>query len=313
MSDGSIPDFGALFMKEKIAILLATYNGSKYLEEQLMSIIAQEHTEWHLFVRDDGSTDNTVSLLNLYANKYGNITVVNNFGEFTGSAAGNFFKLIHFSDYSEFTHISFADQDDVWSPGKLRAALECMALKGAGGYSSNLVSYDNVMRRATYIDKSQPEKEFDYIFQGASAGCTYVITQQVCALIKAKTLAIDSFKGRSHDWLIYSICRVNDVKWALDSEAHIFYRQHASNVYGSMSAFQGLVNKIKLLRSGWYRSNILWVATQSGSKESGVEIIKLIKRNGMFDKFKLLSRSSEFRRGRKESYLLKFIILFLFK
>ncbi|WP_202210448.1 glycosyltransferase [Pseudomonas paraversuta] len=300
-------------MKEKIAILLATYNGSKYLEEQLISIIAQANIEWHLFVRDDGSTDNTVSLLRLYADKHENITIVDNFGEFTGSAAGNFFKLIHFSDYLDFTHISFADQDDIWSPGKLRAALDCMALEGAGGYSSNLVSYDNVMRRASYIDKSQAQKDFDYLFQGASAGCTYVITQEVCALIKARTLTIDSFKGRSHDWLIYAICRVNEVKWALDREAHIFYRQHATNVYGSMSAFQGLVNRIKLLRSGWYRNNVLWVADKSGSKESAAEIVGLIERNGLLDKLKLLKMTRLFRRGKKESYFLKFIILFLFK
>ena len=300
-------------MKEKIAVLMAAYNGSKYLEEQLISIIAQANIEWHLFVRDDGSTDNTVSLLRLYADKYENITIVDNFGEFTGSAAGNFFKLVHFSDYSGFTHISFADQDDIWSPGKLRTALDCMALEGAGGYSSNLVSYDNVMRRASYIDKSQAQKDFDYLFQGASAGCTYVITQQVCALIKAKTLAIDSFKGRSHDWLIYAICRVNEVKWALDREAHIFYRQHATNVYGSMSAFQGLVSRIKLLRSGWYRNNILWVADKSGSKESAAKIVELIERNGLLDKLKLLQMTCLFRRGKKESYFLKFIILFLFK
>lgn len=300
-------------MKEKIAILLATYNGSKYLEEQLISIIAQANIEWHLFVRDDGSTDNTVSLLRLYADKHENITIVDNFGEFTGSAAGNFFKLIHFSDYLDFTHISFADQDDIWSPGKLRAALDCMALEGAGGYSSNLVSYDNVMRRAGYIDKSQAQKDFDYLFQGASAGCTYVITQEVCALIKSRTLTIDSFKGRSHDWLIYAICRVNEVKWALDREAHIFYRQHATNVYGSMSAFQGLVNRIKLLRSGWYRNNVLWVADKSGSKESAAEIVGLIERNGLLDKLKLLKMTRLFRRGKKESYFLKFIILFLFK
>jgi len=72
----------------KVAILLATYNGSLYLEEQLESFFAQTHKNWHLFVRDDGSTDSTVDILKTYASKYENITIVDSCGDFTGSACG---------------------------------------------------------------------------------------------------------------------------------------------------------------------------------------------------------------------------------
>lgn len=299
-------------MKDKVAILLATYNGGAYLEEQLMSIVAQAHTEWHLFVRDDGSTDETVNILELYKSKYENITIVDNFGEFTGSAAGNFFKLIHCCDFSGFTHVSLADQDDIWGPKKLHSALSRLRLEDAGAYSSNLISYDNAKKRASYIVKSQQQTQYDYLFQGASAGCTYVMTRDVCLLIQKTTAKIESFKGRSHDWLIYSICRVNNVLWVFDDEAHIFYRQHATNVYGSMSTLSGILNKFKILRSGWYRDNIIWVAENSGANVKDTAVFERIKRNRLADKFFLLKQTSKFRREKKESRMLAFILLFLF-
>ncbi|MES2868414.1 MAG: glycosyltransferase [Pseudomonadota bacterium] len=297
---------------DKIAILLATYNGDQYLEEQLESICAQTHMAWHLFARDDGSTDATVGILKLYAARYSNITIVDNDGEFTGSATGNFFKLLHFSDFQGFSHISFSDQDDVWAPSKLKAALTCMSLNNASAYSSNLVSYDNDMMRANYIDKSQHQKEFDYIFQGASAGCTYVFTRAVCLLVQQKTAGVNEYKGRSHDWLIYALCRVNDVCWVFDREAHIFYRQHARNVYGSMSALSGMVARLKMLRSGWYRDNIIWVAEMSGATLKAGSVLERIKRNSLTDKVGLLKMVARFRRSKRESWLLALIILFLF-
>lgn len=304
--------FGVWPMMDKIAILLATYNGDQFLEEQLESICAQTHKAWHLFARDDGSTDTTVGILELYAAKYSNITIIDNGGEFTGSATGNFFKLLHSSDFQGFSHISFSDQDDVWCPGKLKAALTCMRLNNASAYSSNLVSYDNHMMRANYIDKSQRQKKFDYIFQGASAGCTYVFTRDVCLLIQKKTAAIEEYKRRSHDWLIYALCRVNDVRWVFDREAHIFYRQHAGNVYGSMRALSGMVARLKMLSSGWYRDNIIWVAEVSGATRKAGSVLECIKRNSLADKVSLLKMVSCFRRSKLESRMLALIILFLF-
>ncbi|MCK6251374.1 glycosyltransferase [Pseudomonas fragi] len=299
-------------MSNKIAILLATYNGEYHLREQLQSILYQTHSDWHLFIRDDGSTDGTLDIIKDYASRIANITIVDNAGEYTGSAAGNFFKLLHFSDYEGFDYISLSDQDDVWAPNKLQAALAYLSLDRAGGYSSNLISYDNAMMRTSYIDKSQAQKNFDYFFQGGSAGCTYVFTREACLLIQRKTVNITTYKGRSHDWLIYAICRANDIPWVLDRQAYIFYRQHANNVWGAKSAFSGLVSKFKILRSGWYRDNVIWVAENSGADVKGVEVFERVKRNKLVDKFYLLTIVSQLRRSKRECNLLVLILLFLF-
>ena len=60
-----------------VAILMSTYNGEKYLEEQVKSIISQDYTSWHLYIRDDGSTDNTINLIKNIARNNEQITFLN--------------------------------------------------------------------------------------------------------------------------------------------------------------------------------------------------------------------------------------------
>ena len=299
-------------MTDKVAILLATYNGAQYLVEQLESFFSQTHKKWHLFVRDDGSSDDTLKILNSYIANNSNITLIDNMGEYTGSAAGNFFKLINCSDFYGYSYFCLSDQDDVWAPAKLQAALDLMSESGAEAYSSNLVAYDDFRKSARYINKCQREKKYDYLFQGASAGCTYVFSRSVFDLVQEKTRCIHDFKGRSHDWLIYAICRVAGVSWVFDKGAYIFYRQHENNVYGAMSAFSGAINKFKILRSGWYRENILWIGQKSGASFKDKNILDKVNRNSFIDKIKLLGIVSEFRRSKPESRLLAIIILFFF-
>ena len=90
---------------KKVQVLLSTYNGEKYLKEQLDSIIAQKGVDVHILARDDGSKDDTIKILEGYEN----IDIIK------GSNIGvckSFFELINKS--GEYDYYSFADQDDVW-------------------------------------------------------------------------------------------------------------------------------------------------------------------------------------------------------
>ena len=100
---------------KKIDILMATYNGEKYLSEQIESIISQTYTEWNLLVRDDGSSDNTCVILTEYEKKDSRIKVIkDNKGNL--GIVKNFEELLYNSN-SEF--IMFTDQDDVWKKDKI--------------------------------------------------------------------------------------------------------------------------------------------------------------------------------------------------
>lgn len=108
-----------------IHILMSTYNGEQYLPEQLESIIAQTYTDWHLYVRDDGSSDNTRRIVERYAESDKRITLLPDDGK-NMRAMKSFIYLL--SNYGDADYVAFADQDDVWLPEKLEACLNTMRL-----------------------------------------------------------------------------------------------------------------------------------------------------------------------------------------
>lgn len=98
-----------------IDILLATYNGELYIEQQILSLIAQRYKNWHLYVRDDGSSDNTMNIVLKYASIDNRITIIeDNLGGL--GCIKNFLTLLN---YSKSPYIIFCDQDDIWLENKL--------------------------------------------------------------------------------------------------------------------------------------------------------------------------------------------------
>ena len=102
----------------RIAILLATYNGEKYLSEQLLSLYNQTYSDWTLYIADDGSTDGTIGIVREFSQRYDNIVFHQN-SEGKG-ALRNFMDLLA---ETEADYYMFCDQDDVWLPNHIK----CMA------------------------------------------------------------------------------------------------------------------------------------------------------------------------------------------
>ena len=105
-------------MKNKVLILVSTYNGEKYLPEQLDSLYAQEGVDIHILVRDDGSKDNTIGILKNYQGSKGKMTIIE--GENIG-AGQSFLALINeaTTNYPDYDYYAFCDQDDVWYGNKV--------------------------------------------------------------------------------------------------------------------------------------------------------------------------------------------------
>lgn len=104
-----------------IAILMATYNGERYIKEQLDSLINQTSCKWTLYIHDDGSSDNTPTILREYAEKYDRIHILDY--ESQRGAMKNFFSLLQLVDADYYM---FCDQDDVWLPDKISISFEKM-------------------------------------------------------------------------------------------------------------------------------------------------------------------------------------------
>jgi len=99
-----------------IDILLSTYNGEQYLRNQIESIINQTYKNWRLLIRDDGSQDKTIEILEYYLRKHKDKIVLIEDGQKHLGASKSFFRLL---GYSDAKYIMFCDQDDVWLPYKI--------------------------------------------------------------------------------------------------------------------------------------------------------------------------------------------------
>lgn len=113
-----------------ILIMMTTYNGEKFLIQQIESIFQQSYSNWQLVVRDDGSSDQTLAILNAYAEKDARIQVVQNQTEYHG-AYPNFWGLVAYcKQLKAYDYYMFADQDDVWDKDKLEVYMDFCSDKG---------------------------------------------------------------------------------------------------------------------------------------------------------------------------------------
>lgn len=297
---------------KKVAVLLASFNGGNFISEQLSSIFSQIDVDVTVFARDDGSTDQTEVILDIYSKNYKLIRVKNS--ENTGGPSANFLKLISSIDISLYDFIALSDQDDIWRPEKLISAIKYMDDRKAIGYSSNLLAFNDETNNIWCVNKCSKQKLFDYIFQGASAGCTYVMKPVVIELVLCLLgkNANNFPKKYSHDWIIYAICRSHGLKWVHDNRMFIMYRQHNLNAFGALPGLKGLWSRFKMARVGWYRENIIW-NTQFliGSDDERI-IFNAIKRLNAKDKLFLVFNMFKFRRKIKDAFLLSLIIIFGF-
>jgi len=222
----------------RVAVCLAAYNGVQFLVEQINSILEQTGVDLQLFVSVDRSTDGTESRLAQWARTEPRLTLLP-FGHRFGGAAPNFYRLLRDIDLTGFDYLSFADQDDVWHPDKLRRAHHVMSDQGAAGYSSNFTAFwpSGKERR---INKAWPQREWDFLFESAGPGCTYVLDHRLASALQALVRGADDRLLRIdyHDWLAYAFARTHGWYWVIDDWSSMKYRQHANNQIG--------------VNTGWY-------------------------------------------------------------
>lgn len=234
-----------------VAVCLAVYKGMRWLPEQLGTILNQHGVAVTVFVSVDASDDGSEAWIDEQAAGDSRIHVLAH-GQRFGGAARNFFRLIRDVDFSEFDYVSFADQDDIWLQEKLERAVRKMGSAGADAYSSNVMAFwpDG---RQRLIEKSYPQVQWDYLFESAGPGCTYVFTQSLA-------IAIQQFVKNHwdavqlvglHDWLAYAFARANGFRWVIDDFAGMLYRQHDENQVGANSGWRPFVYRARKVLDGW--------------------------------------------------------------
>ena len=211
---------------------MASFNGAAWIAEQVASILAQQRVAVALFVSDDGSTDGTQALLASLAAQDARIRWSANPAP-QGRAAANFFHLIRTVDVAGFDHVAYADQDDVWLPGKLALQAAQLAAHGADGVSSDVTAFW-ASGRQHLLRKSTPQRRYDFLFETPGPGCSMLITPRLFERLRALLADRGSAASQAgyHDWLTYAVARASGWRWHIGSEPTLLYRQHAANEVG---------------------------------------------------------------------------------
>ena len=241
-------------------MLLATHNGRRWLPDQLDSILAQEGVELRVIALDDASTDGTVDWLRKRMSHDARLVVLPSQGP-AGGAAANFYRLILSAPGEQDELIAFADQDDIWVPGKLARHAALIAAGGFDGISSNVTSFTRDGKR-TLIRKSFPQRDHDYLLESPGPGSTFLMTPRLVALAKDVLTSADGLATRVdyHDCLIYAIARARGWSWHIDDLPSVDYRQHSANVLGANVGLRPAVERWRLIRSQWHRNQAIIIA-----------------------------------------------------
>jgi rhamnosyltransferase len=258
-----------------------------------------------LFISDDLSTDNTISILQSYAESDSRIILLPSNSKF-GSAGKNFYRLICDADFSSFDFIAFSDQDDVWLEDKLCVGIKQIIENKAEGYSSDVIAFWDDGREV-YIKKSYPQKKYDYLFESGGPGCTFILTKKLAIKIK-ECLIANKFSEQSffhHDWLIYALSRVYEMPWIIGETPGMMYRQHTANEIGVNDGFKAILARVKKMRNGWYLNHVYHLA-KILNKEA--LLVRIIGKNKRFSVNFLFNFMSTRRRFRDCFFLLIFVV-----
>lgn len=238
----------------RVHIMMATFEGERYLQAQLDSIAQQTHADWTLSISDDGSTDTTVGICEAFARNHPDRVRI-----FQGprkGATANFFHLIAcVSDDRGSDCYAFSDQDDVWFPHKLSSALTSL-----GQLHQSLGQPLLYCGRTQVVTEDlepiglspMPPKPLGFgnaLVQNVVHGNTMVFNASLLQLLRQ----VKPANAVLHDWTAYLAVTGCDGKIQFDPEPCLAYRQHAGNVVGSAHGWRDKLSRIAMIFQGQYR------------------------------------------------------------
>jgi glycosyltransferase involved in cell wall biosynthesis len=306
-----------------IGILMATYNGEKYLEEQIESIIRQTYENWELWIRDDGSSDKTVEIIKAYAAKDIRINFIDSEGKNLG-VLGNFTKLLSLQHSCKY--FMFCDQDDIWIPQKIELSLIALNQqeKTYGENLPILVHTDLSMinckgktldksffsNQRIYRSHSNPLHEL--IVENYVTGCTVLFNRPLLEVAMPLPK-----RAIMHDWW-FALIAASTGKLVTLKEITVKYRQHDNNVVGAgksntFGLLLGWINLRSQLSSRIEQLNCLKVHLKSLSIKSNYDFVcashKKIKAGGLLSTIWLIQKSIRLQnKGRTLSFYLLVLI-----
>ena len=241
-----------------IQVLLASYRGEAYLQEQINSIQKQNGVDVALLISDDFDAKKTRGFLSSESLKQSSLSLFVVDGPKKGVNA-NFAHLIKEAVLSDGDYFAFSDQDDVWHEDKLRVAQQQLASFGKVDrpsiYMGRTMVCDELLN-PLFLSKGMPRAASfqNALLESIAGGNTMVFNQATLALLKKITVPVH------HDWLTYMVVTASGGTVIFDDEPYVLYRQHGGNVIGANNGFAQKLYRLKKLLSnefrGWAGDNI---------------------------------------------------------
>lgn len=231
--------------KNTVFILLASYNGERYLTDQLDSLIDQSYTNWKLIIRDDGSTDSTVAIINRYIERDTRISLIENKSAIKG-ACTNFAALFDLAkNNGNVNYAMFCDQDDIWKSEKIEKYLAAMQTIEMEFKSQPVLIYGNFELMTTNGDYMPGDYKllpnlylknllsFNYVY-----GCTVIMNRVL--IEKIDRISADA---ENHDYWVALVASI--YKSMYIDEKLLRYRQHSNNTSGNVAGNNSFSARLK--------------------------------------------------------------------
>lgn len=248
--------------KPRIAILLASFQGARFIGPQLESLVAQDYRNWRLVVSDDGSADGTLEIVRRLAAAHPGRDVQIRHGPRKG-AAQNFLSMIEAVAPDEA--LAWCDQDDVWLPDRLSRGIAALAAGQAAGargilHATRTTICDETLRplRPAPLYSRRPGFA-NALVQACTPGNTTLVDPAGVALLKAAWQGAAAADVVSHDWWTYQVISGAGGQVIRDPAQTVLYRQHSGNVRGRNDTLGAAWDRLGRLGAGeyggWLRRN----------------------------------------------------------
>ena len=238
-----------------VLVMMATYNGEKYVTEQINSILEQEGVNVTLLISDDGSSDATPRICSRYADDLPNVRFSVN--EKNKGLAKNFMDMLYSSDATSFDYFAFSDQDDYWMPNKLNKAIEAIAAAGEGPrlYYSDVCNVDEQLNGgsreygafAPYADSLGLLLTINW-----ASGCTMVFNSAFASVLQQ--YVPDSWP-RIHDGWVHLVARALNAQAPDLSHVYIKRRISGQNQVGERGLNSLSIRRIEIILSSFFKAS----------------------------------------------------------
>lgn len=297
---------GSAGTRPSVAVLLATYNGASCIKEQLESYLSQSRPPDLILVSDDGSTDDTLALIETFRKSHPEICLRITQGPRRGSAK-NFLSLLQNTpDWIDV--VALSDQDDVWLPDKLERGLTALSETSHGSeillYCARTFECDAELNHARLSRGITRPPAFRHaLVQNIAGGNTMMLNRPALDLVRAAGREVA--KLVVHDWWIYQIVTGAGGRVIFDPRPVLLYRQHGGNLIGANTGIAARLRRVRLMLSGRFRrwNTINLLALKASSHRLTPENQKLLaefeacRKAGLWQRLRLLRRTRLYRQG----------------